>query len=210
MYPVNLKMTGVPCLIIGGGHIGERKIRKLLSEKAAVTVLAPEVSEEIGQMIREGKVHWEKRNYEAGDCLDFRFVVTATGVRQIAEAVRQEAAERGFLYNAADFPELGNCFLPAGFRKGNIEVAVSTGGKSPAVARFLKTRLAEAVPDALSDWLDRVTRIRAELKRDIADSRIRENFWETVFDEKVLSLVYAGKLDEAEEYIRHAVGSLRS
>ena len=74
----------------------------------------------------------------------------------------------------------------------------------------MKTRLAEAIPDALSDWLDRVTRIRAELKRDIADSRIRENFWETVFDEMVLSLVYAGKLDEAEEYIRHAVGSLRS
>lgn len=210
MYPVNLKMSGVSCLVIGGGHIGLRKIGKLLAEEAEVTVLAPEVSEEIRQLIGQGKVRWDRRNYQPGDCRGFRFVVTATGLRHISEAVKQEADREGFLYNAADFPDLGNCFLPASFRKGKVEVAVSTGGQSPAVARFLKGRLASAIPDDFSDWLDRVSRIRADLKEEIADSRTREKFWETVFNEDILSLVYTGKLDEAEEYIRHAVGSLRA
>ena len=128
MYPVNLKVEGIPCLVIGGGHIALRKIRKLLKEKALITVLAPEACSEIGDMAVNKDIQWEKLTYTANDWNGYQIVITAAGRRDVAEDIRKESIAHGFLYNAADFPELGNYTIPASFRTGGIQIAVSTDG----------------------------------------------------------------------------------
>ena len=84
MYPVNLKVEGIPCLVIGGGHIALRKIRKLLKEKALITVLAPEACSEIGDMAVNKDIQWEKRTYTANDWNGYQIVITAAGRRDVA------------------------------------------------------------------------------------------------------------------------------
>ena len=208
LYPINLHIEGLPCLVIGGGHIALRKIRRLLEEKAQVTVLAPEVIAPIFQLNKEKKLHWEKGEYEPGMAHEYRLVMTACGVQAVAEAVYQESLTAHFLYNAADFPSLGNCHLPASFKKGDIRVTVSTEGRSPAISRYLKEWLMEKFPPHLDEWLDRVGVLRQEMKQDFQDSRQREAFWHRAFTQEVMQLVTEGQLDEAEECVRHAVGCI--
>lgn len=208
MYPINLQIEGLPCLVIGGGHIALRKIRRLLEEKAQVTVLAPEVIEPIAALLEEKKVSWVKDRYQPGMAGAYRLVMTACGIRQVAEAVHQESLVHHFLYNAADFPPLGNCHLPASFKKGDIQVTVSTEGRSPAISRYLKEWLMGEFPPHLEDWLDRVGFMRQELKEHFQESRKREAFWHSAFTDEVMELVTEGKLDEAEERVRHAIGCI--
>ena len=132
--------------------------------------------------------------------------MTACGVREVAEAVQQASKESHFLYNAADFPSLGNCSLPAAFDAGGIQITVSTNGRSPAMARYMKEWLSLKIPEGFGLWLDRVGKMRVEMKERIGTSEAREAFWRAVFTEDIMHLVMQGKLDEAEECVRHAVG----
>ena len=207
MYPVNLKVEGIPCLVIGGGHIALRKIRKLLKEKALITVLAPEACSEIGDMAVNKDIQWEKRTYTANDWNGYQIVITAAGRRDVAEDIRKESIAHGFLYNAADFPELGNYTIPASFRTGGIQIAVSTDGRSPAMSRYVKKWLENKRPSDFPRWLDRVEAIRLEVRAGIADSKVREEFWHVAFNDQIMDLVLQGNLDEAEECVRHAIGS---
>lgn len=117
MYPVNIKMDGRACLVIGGGHVAQRKVCTLLEEKAAVTVIAPEVCSDLEALFREGRISWRRESYEAPMCGGFCMVVTAAGDKEVALSVQKEAEQKGFLYNAADFPALGNCHIPARIKK---------------------------------------------------------------------------------------------
>ncbi len=208
MYPINLCVRGLPCLVIGGGRVALRKIRRLVDEGAAVTVLAPEVIGEIARLAKDGTIRRKEAEFAEGDCAGYRLVITAAGVRDVAETVRRASLETYFLYNAADFPELGNCALPASFSSGGIHIAVSTDGRSPAMARYVKEWLQGEIPDAFGLWLDRVSEVREELKRLEGSSRERENFWRQAFGPAVMQLVAEGKIDEAEECVRHAIGGM--
>ena len=210
LYPINIRLEGVPCLVIGGGHVALRKIKKLLLAHAKVTVLAPVIEESISLLWKGNQLQWRKKWYEEGDCIGYRMVVTACGNSSVAEAVGKESEKEHFLYNASDFPHLGNCYLPASFTKGGIHISVSTEGRSPAMAKYVKKWLSEVIPDELGEWLDRVSQIRVELKEQMGNSQMRETFWRMVFDESVMHLVIEGKLDEAEECVRHAIGCFRS
>ena len=210
LYPINLQIKGIPCLIIGGGHVALRKISKLIREEADVTVLAPEVCEDIQKMAEKGVLRWISKIYQEGDTHGYRLVVTACGIRAVAEQVYEAAQKEYFLYNASDFPSLGNCHLPAAFESGGMQFTVSTKGRSPAMAKYVKEWLMGTIPDGFGDWLDRVSRIRQEIREDIHSSQNRENFWHAVFDDPVMHLVMEGKIDEAEECVRHAIGRFRT
>ena len=209
MYPVNVKMNGTACLVIGGGHIALRKVKKLIQEGAKVTVLSPEICEELLALYRERRVLWRPSSYRSGDTAGYHFVVTATGNQEVAEAVHEESTNSFFLYNAADFPALGNCSLPAAFESGGIHFAISTDGRSPAMAKYIKTWMKSRIPSSFGLWLDRVGEIRKELKEELSDSGIRESFWHVVFSDQIMNLVLSGDLDEAEERVRHAIGCFR-
>lgn len=206
LYPVNLKAAGLRALVIGGGHVALRKVKKLIAEEADVTILAPEVVSDIEALSEAKKVHWEKHLFRGDDLSSYGLIVTACGVREVAEAVQQASKESHFLYNAADFPSLGNCSLPAAFNAGGIQITVSTNGCSPAMARYMKEWLSLKIPEGFGLWLDRVGKMRVEMKERISTSEAREAFWRAVFTEDIMHLVMQGKLDEAEECVRHAVG----
>lgn len=206
MYPLNWKAEGRPCLVAGAGHVALRKARGLLAAKAEVTVVAPEGVPEFSALAAEGRLRWERASFMPGMERGADLVVSTTGDVRVARYLSEAAARERFLYNAADFPALGNCTLPAHFERGSLTVAVSTEGKSPAFSKYIRQWLEGEIPDNFGDWLDRLAALREEAKETIEGSRAREAFWRAAFSGDVMRRVAEGQLEEAEEYIRHAMG----
>lgn len=140
-FPVNLNLAGRPVLVVGGGRIALRKVQQLLVAGADITVLAPVIVDEL----RELPVRILQREYAAGDVVGFRLVVTATGVLDVDQQIYDECEALGTWVNSADDPARCTFTLPAVMRRGDLMVAVSSGGASPALASFLRARLEEQI-----------------------------------------------------------------
>ena len=140
-YPVNLIVEGRPCLVVGGGAVAAQKAAALLACGAEVHV----VGEQIGPEVRALQVTWEERSYALGEVSDYRLVIAATGSPSTNKAVYDDGEAAGVWVNSADDPANCSFTLPAVVRRGPVMVAVSTGGRSPALASWLKERLAAEV-----------------------------------------------------------------
>ena len=140
LYPIFLDLSGRRCVVVGGGAVASRKVGKLLQAGAEVVVVSPEVLPELAGM--DVKIH--NRTYEYGDLEGANLAFTATGSRKVNAAVAKEAKERGVPINVADRPSEGDFAVPSTLRRGGLQVAVSTGGASPTLARRIRGELEEA------------------------------------------------------------------
>ena len=127
-------------MVVGGGGVAARKVGKLLEAGADVVVISPEVRPELGSM----DVEIQHRTYEYGDLAGAYLAFTATNAREVNAAVAREAKERGVPINVADSPSEGDFAVPSTLRRGRLQVAVSTGGASPTLARRIRSELEEA------------------------------------------------------------------
>ena len=140
-FPVCLKIAGRQCLVIGGGRVGERKVKGLLAHGALVRVISPELSEPLSALLRAGTIDWLARLYQEGDLAGAFLVIAATDDPAVQERVHAEAEARNILLNVADVPKWCNFILPATARRGDLAISVSTAGKSPALASTLRQAL---------------------------------------------------------------------
>ncbi|MBU4034586.1 MAG: bifunctional precorrin-2 dehydrogenase/sirohydrochlorin ferrochelatase [Proteobacteria bacterium] len=140
-FPVCLKIAGRQCLVIGGGRVGERKVKGLLDHGAKVKVISPELSESLSALEQAGTIDWLPRLYQEGDLAGAFLVIAATDDPAVQERVHAEAEELNILLNVADVPKWCNFILPATARRGDLSVSVSTAGKSPALASTLRQAL---------------------------------------------------------------------
>ena len=147
-YPITLtSLRGAPAVVIGGGAVGERKVRGLLAAGAAVRLISPEATDQLQAWVGAGQITWEQRGYTAGDLGGARLVFAATNQRAVNARVAGDAAALGLLCNVADAPTEGSFHLPAVYRGDGVTIAVSTDGASPARAAALRDRIAR--------WLSR-------------------------------------------------------
>jgi cobalt-precorrin 5A hydrolase/precorrin-3B C17-methyltransferase len=144
-YPVNLaQMHAAPVVVVGGGLVGERKVRGLLAVGARVTLICPDATPLLREWAEAGRIEWAQRAYQGGDLASrTALVFAATSERATNAQVAQDAAALGLLCNVADAPEEGTFHLPAVYREAGLVVAVSTEGTSPTRARQMRDRLAE-------------------------------------------------------------------
>ena len=137
LYPVFMDLEGRRCVVVGGGEVANRKARKLLQARADVVVISPEVKPELESVAVE--VH--RRLFEAGDLQGAFLAFAATNSREVNAEVAREANERGIPVNVVDRPSEGSFAVPSVLRRGRMQVAVSTGGASPLLARSIKDEL---------------------------------------------------------------------
>jgi precorrin-2 dehydrogenase/sirohydrochlorin ferrochelatase len=163
LFPMFLKLEGRSCLVIGAGVIGEPKIRSLLVSGATVRVIAPEAREAVQGWARAGVIVWEQRRFQAADLGGVFLVVAATSLPEVNEAVFQEASRRGILCNAVDDPERCDFFYGALVRRGRLQVAISTGGQSPALAQRLRRELQAQIRPEYAGWLERLGKVRRRM-----------------------------------------------
>lgn len=144
VYPVMLtNLAGAPVIVVGGGVVAARKVTGLLAAEAAVTVIAPELGEELRALYEQGAFVWQARGYAAGDLDGARLAFAATNVRAVNAQVAAEAAVRCILCNVADDPTAGDFHVPAVHRSDGMVIAVSSSGQSPRRATSLRNRIAQ-------------------------------------------------------------------
>lgn len=142
-YPIGLHIEGRRCLVVGGGKVAERKARGLIECGALVTVVSPELTPGLTSLASDGVIHWQPRGYDADAAAGFFLVMAATDDPQVQDQVQSDAQRGQVLLNVADVPEKCNFILPALVRRGGLTVAISTSGKSPALAKKLRQEIEE-------------------------------------------------------------------
>ncbi len=160
LYPAFLKLEGLPAVIVGGGNVAASKLDGLLAAGARVTVVAPRVVDAI-----RGRATIVEAEFEPAHLDGARWVVAAA-TPAVNRAVAAAAEPRGLFVNAADDPGVATAYLPAVIRRGDVEIAISTGGVAPALAALLREALAAVLPDELERWIEVAKTARAEWKRD--------------------------------------------
>lgn len=161
MLPIILDLTGRKALVVGGGRIAYRKAKALADEGAHVTVISPNFVDDFSTMPNATLV---QRTFEVGDTGGYQLVITATGNHVVDQLIYDEGNARGTWVNSADDPSRCSFYLAATHRDGNVIVAVSTEGKSPALASHLRNTIAEQLPKNLADIAIELDRQRSEIK----------------------------------------------
>ncbi len=200
-YPVNLDLTGRRALVIGGGQVAARKVRGLLAAGAQVTVVAPDAIDEIAD---DHRVRWHQRPYRRGEVTSYRLAVTATGDPTVDGQVFWDAEAADVWLNSADDPEHCSFTLPAVTTRDDLQVTVSTNGRSPAVAAWLRRTIDAAVGPEHATVVSLAAEARAELRSATGTSE--SPGWEDGLDDDLLNLVRAGDLDGAREHLWTALG----
>lgn len=143
MYPIVLThMDGAPVVVVGGGPVGERKVRGLLAVGAGIWVISPEATDQIQAWAEEGLIGWKKRIYRSGDLNGVALAFAATEHRAINMMVSRDAAAQGIFCNVVDAPDEGSFHVPAVHRSDGLLIAVSTGGEDPSLAVKVRDRIA--------------------------------------------------------------------
>jgi precorrin-2 dehydrogenase/sirohydrochlorin ferrochelatase len=165
-HAIYLNLAGQSVVVVGGGEVAERKVRGVLECGAEVTVIAPEASGLIREWARTGEITWAPRSYRAGDLKNARLVYAATDQREVNRAVAEEARAERALVNVADQPALCDFYAPAVVRRGDLAIAVSTGGTSPALARRIREELEERFGPHFESAIDELGALRERLRAE--------------------------------------------
>lgn len=141
LYPVNLNVDGVFCVIIGGGSVASRKVDSLLPCGAVIRVISPLVTKRIAELATAGLLEWQQREYHQGDLQGAKLVFAATDSHEIQQQIVAEATDADILVNVIDMPKACSFQVPASFRQGGLLLTVATGGGSPALAARIRKDL---------------------------------------------------------------------
>jgi precorrin-2 dehydrogenase/sirohydrochlorin ferrochelatase len=163
LFPMFLKLTARPVVVVGAGAIAEGKIESLLEAEAQVTVVAPEALPRVRAWAEGGDIAWVQREYREGDLAGAFLTVAATATAEVNRAVFAEAQERGVLINAVDDPPFCDFYFPSIVKRGELQIAISTAGESPALAQRLRKEINAALPLDTGEWLMELGRLRREV-----------------------------------------------
>jgi precorrin-2 dehydrogenase / sirohydrochlorin ferrochelatase len=164
LFPMFVKLEGRRVLVVGAGPVGEAKVESLLAANAKVRVVAPKATPRIRKWAREGRIEWEPREYAPADLACVFLVIAATRSRKLHDAIYAEAKSQGVLCNVVDEPERCDFYFPAVVRRGELQIAISTGGLSPALAQRLRKELEQQFGPEWEAWVAQIGRTRKELQ----------------------------------------------
>ena len=174
LYPIFLKLEGRKVLIVGGGVVAEQKIEGVLRSATDVTVIAPKVTDSICRWAAEGRLKHLPAEYGAGMARGYFLVIACTDSEAVNRRVYEEASESGAIVNAVDDPEYCNFYAPAIVSRGDFQIAISTGGASPALAQHVRRELEQKYGAEYGPWTSWLGRTRSALREALPPSEGRK------------------------------------
>jgi uroporphyrin-III C-methyltransferase/precorrin-2 dehydrogenase/sirohydrochlorin ferrochelatase len=203
--PIFLNVRGTPALVVGGGFLAARKADLLLRAGCKLTVVAPELGEELARLAEEHEFHHETGELTAAHLEGCKVVFGCSHERSVNLKLRLLAIEAGVLVNLTDDPENCDFIMPAVVDRSPLLLAVASGGASPILTRMLKARFETAIPAAYGRLAEFAGRYRERLKETVPNMTRRRRFWEDVIDGPVAEHVYSGQIEEAESLIEKLI-----
>lgn len=192
------------CLVVGGGEIALRKLRPLLEAGARVSLVAPDICSAI-QNLQSGQLILKERPFVTADLEEVALVIAATNVEDVNQAISKEAQARQIPVNVVDNPALCSVIFPSIIDRSPVQIAISTGGAAPVLARMLRGRLESLIPASYGVLAALASRFRPRVKQALKDENSRRQFWESVFDGPVAEAVYKGDTKKAEALLEESV-----
>jgi precorrin-2 dehydrogenase / sirohydrochlorin ferrochelatase len=163
LFPLFLKLEGRKCLVVGAGNVAQSKIRSLLDSGANVRVIAPQANSAVEEWAHAGVITWEARSFEDSDLDGTVLVIAATSSSSVNGMVFREAQQRNILCNAVDDPEHCDFYYGAVVRRGQLQVAISTEGQSPALAQRIRRELEAQFGPEYAGWVEELGKVREQL-----------------------------------------------
>ncbi len=167
MYPVFINLSGKLCVVIGGGQVAERKVKRLLQSGAEVLLISPEISKGLRKLIKKNnKIRYIRKKFEGGIIPHNSFMVfECVGDKELVKHIRSICSERKILLNSATCPEFSDFFVPALIKKGDVSIAISTEGKVSAFSKALREKIGRIVTPSVIKKLKVIEKIREELMK---------------------------------------------
>ncbi len=207
-YPVFLNIKGKKCVVVGGGQVALRKVRALLEHRANVEVISPDLCPELIKLAEDEQIRVSRRWYQAGDLQKAFVTIAATDDSDINLKIAAEARSKAVLINVVDDAENSDFILPSYMRRGDVAIAVSTGGASPALARKIRTRLEKDFGDEYASLAVLINEVRSEIKRQGIE--VDGDAWQEALELDLLSdLVRMGNKEKAREVLLHNLKRLQ-
>jgi len=204
-FPIFFDIKQKPTLVIGGGEVAARKVSLLLKAQSLVTVVSPELSRELLDWQAEGKLTHIARDFADADIEQSVLVIAATDDREVNKKVSELAQARGIPVNVVDDQALCSFITPSIVDRSPVQIAISTGGASPVLARMIRTKLEGCIPAAYGRLGALVSDFREKVKAKFTNVDQRRAFWESVLESTVADRVYSGHEDEAAKALQKAI-----
>jgi precorrin-2 dehydrogenase/sirohydrochlorin ferrochelatase len=193
LYPVNLDIRDLLCVIIGGGTVASRKIESLLPCGAQIRVVSPMVIEQIAERAQAGLLDWQQKEYEQDDLSGAKLVFAATDNSIIQKQIVADADAAGILINVIDMPESCSFQVPASFRRGGLLLTVATGGGSPALAARIRKELETSYGPEYGILVALMAAVRKEIVASSDDPAEHKQMFDKILDSDILDCIQQEK-----------------
>jgi siroheme synthase-like protein len=204
-YPVFLSLSGRKCVVVGGGQVALRKVITLLQHGADITVISPRLCKGLREIDGTGKIQIRHRAYQSGDMEGGYIAIIASGNRTVNRQASLEARRNKSLVNVVDDPALSDFIVPSIIRRGSVSVAISTAGKSPALARKIRIMLEGKLDGEYAELALLIEGVRREVKR--RKLKVSSKRWQEAIDlDYMLRLIKQGNSEKAREVLLERLG----
>ncbi len=197
--PIFYQVSNKPCLIVGAGHVAARKAELLLQAGADVLVVAAKSGVGIQQLADQKRLVLELREFASSDVDGKVCIIAATNKAELNREISQLAHARNIPVNVVDNPALCSFIMPSIINRDPVQIAISTGGMSPVLARLLRGRLESLIPGAYGELAKLATAMRDTVKQSLPNVATRRRYWEAVLEGRVAEMVFSGRLEDARD-----------
>lgn len=204
-YPAYLDVRERPCVVVGGGRIAERKAVALFDAGADLAIVSPSLTPVLAELAGKGKITHHPKAFTEQDITGAYLVIAATNDAAVNEAVARACRKHGILVNAATSPDEGTFVVPSVVERGDLLIAISTCGDSPALARKVREELERAYGPEYAVFLEKMAGLRRRLMQTVPDENVRRTVYQAVVDSDVVYLLKAGQAREADLRIAEIV-----
>jgi len=208
-YPAFIDLENRAVLIVGGGIVAERKVETLLETGARITVVSPQITEQLQNLAHSMRITVRQRNFIPSDVDGVSLVISATGDATTQSEVASIAASKNILVNTVDKPELCSFIVPAILRRGDITIAISTSGKSPSLAAELRSRLDRILSDDIARTARVLGAVRQEVHQHFAGSDERKRVFDSIIGSGIIEWIAgyddAAALERVRQMIREMI-----
>ena len=206
-YPIFLRVAGRSCLVIGGGRVAEQKVQSLLTAGARVTVVSPQLTSGLHALAAAGQITHQDRTYASGDADGFFLAYAATDDEDLHVRIAAEADAAGVLVNVVDRPQLCDFIMPSVIERGDLVIATSTGGASPAMARRIRCELEEIFGPEYALALTLLRRVRETLGASPHTGAERRRIFNALVDSPLLDYIRHGQRQDINALLAATVGN---
>ncbi len=201
-YPVYLNLESKRCLVVGGGEVAERKVLTLLEYAARVVVVSPRLTPKLRELVKREQITWLERIYREGDAKGAFLLIGATDDRKLHRRLKAEADEYNLLINIVDVPEYCNFIVPSIVKRGDLCISISTGGKSPALAKKIRCQLEQQFGPEYAEFLNLMGNWRQQVIEKVPNIKQRKAVFQKMVDSDLLQLLKTGDEEGFKQRVR--------